>query len=257
MSPYRSCPKFSFWAFHVPRSWCMAGPSDSAQVHGQRHSQLSRSTTGLSLKTPVLNTSTQMLGARMCSELHRCRRSWDFLRVTRVHCGRTCQSSRSFGYFAALYRVVPEALLHLAAFCCLVILCLASLVLCPQAPPNTTTPPPPEVEEDTGLGLPAIIAIASCPSCQSRSNRRHQKASLNLLKLDISEVVGGAICLGGGVAGIYVQSIAIEPTRHSKTLFFKLICLRCGISPGGRVFGPSLGEEKHTKKTHRLNYITY
>ena len=29
-----------------------------------------------------------------------------------------------------------------------------------QVPPNTTSPPPPEIEEDTGLGLPAIIALA-------------------------------------------------------------------------------------------------
>ena len=43
-----------------------------------------------------------------------------------------------------------------------------------QVPPNTTSPPPPEIEEDTGLGLPAIIALAKAksePSQQKDSGR--------------------------------------------------------------------------------------
>ena len=36
-----------------------------------------------------------------------------------------------------------------------------SISIVPQVPPNTTSPPPPEIEEDTGLSLPAIIALAA------------------------------------------------------------------------------------------------
>ncbi|CAL1146452.1 unnamed protein product [Cladocopium goreaui] len=80
-----------------------------------------------------------------------------------------CQSSRSYGYFAALYRVVREV------------------------PPNTTSPPPPEIEEDTGLGLPAIIAL----------------------------VAGGAIFLGGAIGGIYAWHLArskkpVEPEEEEE-----------------------------------------
>lgn len=99
------------------------------------------STTGVSSKNAVTNTSTQMI----------------------------CQSSRSYGYFAALYRVVREV------------------------PPNTTSPPPPEIEEDTGLGLPAIIAL----------------------------VAGGAIFLGGAIGGIYAWHLArskkpVEPEEEEE-----------------------------------------
>lgn len=99
------------------------------------------STSGVSSKNVVTNTSTQMI----------------------------CQSTRNYGYFAALYRVVKEA------------------------PPNTTTPAPPAVEDDTGLGLPAIIAIAA----------------------------GSAICLGGVVGGLYAWHLArskkpVEPTEEEE-----------------------------------------
>ncbi|CAK9013451.1 unnamed protein product [Durusdinium trenchii] len=48
---------------------------------------------------------------------------------------RTCQTTQSYGYFAAYYRVVREA------------------------PPPTTTPPPPPKEEEEWLSLPALVAI--------------------------------------------------------------------------------------------------
>lgn len=62
---------------------------------------------GVSSKDVVTNTSTQM----------------------------TCQTTQSYGYFAAYYRVVREA------------------------PPPTTTPPPPPKEEEEWLSLPALVAI--------------------------------------------------------------------------------------------------
>mmetsp|Transcript_42026 Transcript_42026/g.97890 ORF Transcript_42026/g.97890 Transcript_42026/m.97890 type:complete len:1291 (+) Transcript_42026:64-3936(+) len=57
--------------------------------------------------------------------------------VTNQSTEMTCLASKSFGLFAALYRVLPEV------------------------PPNTTTEPPPPPEVDEGLTLPAIIAIAA------------------------------------------------------------------------------------------------
>lgn len=60
-------------------------------------------------------------------------------------------------------------------------------------PPNTTSPPPPEIEEDTGLSLPAIIAL----------------------------VAGGAIFLGAAIGGIYAWNLArskkpVEPEEEEE-----------------------------------------
>ena len=55
-----------------------------------------------------------------------------------------------------------------------------------QVPPNTTTPPPPEIEDDTGLSLPAIIGIATAQEPTKTTKyrkgegcRRHESPNLH------------------------------------------------------------------------------
>lgn len=108
----------------------MAGPSDLAQViHGPGAAVLEvNHWTVFEEPCPQHlhpNAGCLELSPTRNEKVNRCRQSWDFL--PRVAALRTCQSSRSYGYFAALYRVVPEAPhLHLAASCCLVLLPLPS-----------------------------------------------------------------------------------------------------------------------------------
>lgn len=144
-----------------------------------------RSTTGVSSKNAVTNTSTQMRGA------------WN----GSMWCSIQGGPLRVFVYFCQV-DFHPEDLSiqsQLRLLCCLVQSCeggaipkmvkpiissckhgssdanLVSISIVAQVPPNTTSPPPPEIEEDTGLGLPAIIALAEAQDWTQSTKKRWKK----------------------------------------------------------------------------------